>query len=213
MKSRSLGCRATPWGGRQPLGGLRRCRPPRDRPDAPAARFEPAPWRPPSAPLAALPTPSPLAACVLIYPFCSSLFVISLPPFPFPLFFLLPCQPARSDAWLALLRMDFPEDVLKKVLARMHDLVIPSLINPLLLAGGAAGRGRAGQGRGHAGQSVVQGAAGQGRRPCSGGACLRGCSHSRSWGQWTLCKPAPSRCLPRRLPTVPLNLEPPRPTH
>lgn len=43
--------------------------------------------------------------------------------------------------------MDFPEDILKKVLARVHDLIIPSLINPLLLAGraGAPWAGRAGR--------------------------------------------------------------------
>ncbi|PRW44488.1 nucleolar complex 4-like protein [Chlorella sorokiniana] len=39
-----------------------------------------------------------------------------------------------SDAWLALLRMDLPEDIYKKVLARMHDLIIPSLVKPVLLA-------------------------------------------------------------------------------
>jgi hypothetical protein len=31
--------------------------------------------------------------------------------------------------------MDCPEDITKKVLARVHDLVIPSLLNPLMLAG------------------------------------------------------------------------------
>ena len=31
--------------------------------------------------------------------------------------------------------MDLPEDIYKKVLARMHDLIIPSLVNPLLLSG------------------------------------------------------------------------------
>ncbi|KAI7841082.1 hypothetical protein COHA_005309 [Chlorella ohadii] len=39
-----------------------------------------------------------------------------------------------SDAWLALLQMDLPEDVYKKVLARMHDLIIPSMVKPVLLA-------------------------------------------------------------------------------
>ncbi|PSC69895.1 nucleolar complex 4-like protein [Micractinium conductrix] len=43
-------------------------------------------------------------------------------------------QRMYSDAWLAVLRMDLPEDVLKKVLAHMHDVIIPSLANPVLLA-------------------------------------------------------------------------------
>eukprot|EP00854_Cymbomonas_tetramitiformis_P008732 gene8732-10353_t len=41
---------------------------------------------------------------------------------------------AFSQAWLALLKLPLPEDVYKKVLARMHTGVVPHLINPLLLS-------------------------------------------------------------------------------
>jgi U3 small nucleolar RNA-associated protein 19 len=41
---------------------------------------------------------------------------------------------AASDAWLALLRLPLPDDVYRKVLARLHDLVIPALTEPLRLS-------------------------------------------------------------------------------
>ena len=39
-----------------------------------------------------------------------------------------------SDAWMALLRCPLPTDVYRKLLARLHDLVIPNLTTPLLLS-------------------------------------------------------------------------------
>lgn len=41
---------------------------------------------------------------------------------------------AYSDAWMAFLRLDLPDDAYRKALARLHDLVIPNLTSPLLLA-------------------------------------------------------------------------------
>jgi hypothetical protein len=46
----------------------------------------------------------------------------------------------RSDAWLAVLRLDLPEDIHKKVLAAVPDTILPALTTPLMLAG-AAGLG------------------------------------------------------------------------
>lgn len=37
------------------------------------------------------------------------------------------------DAWLAFLALPLPTDAYKRVLVRLHDLVIPHLSNPLLL--------------------------------------------------------------------------------
>ena len=39
-----------------------------------------------------------------------------------------------SDAWLGLLRLPLPSDLLKKVLVQLHSKVMPSLPNPLLLS-------------------------------------------------------------------------------
>lgn len=39
-----------------------------------------------------------------------------------------------SDAWLGLLRLPLPSDLLKKVLVQLHSKVMPSLANPLLLS-------------------------------------------------------------------------------
>ena len=50
--------------------------------------------------------------------------------------------------------MDCPEDIIKKVLARVHDLIIPSLLNPLMLAG--------------AGQRLLRWGGGWGRRGTAG---------------------------------------------
>lgn len=44
------------------------------------------------------------------------------------------CQRAYSEAWMSFLRVDLPDDVYKKILTRIHDLVIPNLTSPLLLA-------------------------------------------------------------------------------
>lgn len=41
---------------------------------------------------------------------------------------------AFSDAWIAVLRMPFPEDILKSVLVRLHSNVIPHMLNPVLLS-------------------------------------------------------------------------------
>lgn len=41
---------------------------------------------------------------------------------------------AYSDAWMAFLRLDLPDDVYRKILSRLHDLVIPNLTTPLLLS-------------------------------------------------------------------------------
>jgi U3 small nucleolar RNA-associated protein 19 len=41
---------------------------------------------------------------------------------------------AYSDAWLALLRLPLPDDIYRKVLARLPDGVIPHLFSPLLLS-------------------------------------------------------------------------------
>lgn len=38
------------------------------------------------------------------------------------------------EAWLSLLALPLPEDGYKRVLVRLHDLVIPHLTNPLLLS-------------------------------------------------------------------------------
>lgn len=38
------------------------------------------------------------------------------------------------NAWLALLRCELPPDAYRRVLVRMHDAIIPSMPNPLLLA-------------------------------------------------------------------------------
>ena len=40
---------------------------------------------------------------------------------------------ALRDAWLALLALALPSDAYKRVLVRLHDLVIPHFSNPLLL--------------------------------------------------------------------------------
>lgn len=39
-----------------------------------------------------------------------------------------------SKAWLALLQLELPEDIYKKVLSRVHLAVIPHMVNPLLLS-------------------------------------------------------------------------------
>lgn len=39
-----------------------------------------------------------------------------------------------STTWMSFLRLDLPEDVYKKVLVHLHDLVIPACFNPLLLS-------------------------------------------------------------------------------
>lgn len=39
-----------------------------------------------------------------------------------------------SEAWLGLLRLPLPSDLLKKVLVQLHSKVMPSLANPLLLS-------------------------------------------------------------------------------
>lgn len=39
-----------------------------------------------------------------------------------------------SDAWLGLLRLPLPSDLLKQVLVQLHSKVLPSLPNPLLLS-------------------------------------------------------------------------------
>ncbi len=39
-----------------------------------------------------------------------------------------------SDAWLAFLRLELPDDIYKRVLTRLHDIIMPALFNPLLLA-------------------------------------------------------------------------------
>lgn len=41
---------------------------------------------------------------------------------------------AFSNAWLAFLQMDLPDDIYKKVLEQLHSVVIPHLPNPLLLS-------------------------------------------------------------------------------
>ena len=41
---------------------------------------------------------------------------------------------AYNDAWMAYLRLDLPDDVYRKTLSRLHDLVIPNLTVPLLLS-------------------------------------------------------------------------------
>ena len=41
---------------------------------------------------------------------------------------------AFSDAWLALLRADFPEDIYRKILMRLHVDVMPHMVNPQLLS-------------------------------------------------------------------------------
>jgi hypothetical protein len=38
------------------------------------------------------------------------------------------------QAWLALLALPLPADAYRRVLVRMHDLIIPHLTSPLLLA-------------------------------------------------------------------------------
>lgn len=43
-------------------------------------------------------------------------------------------QRAYSDAWMAFLRLDLPDDIYRKTLSRLHDLVIPNLTTPLLLS-------------------------------------------------------------------------------
>lgn len=43
-------------------------------------------------------------------------------------------QRALSDAWLELLKMHIPYDLYRRLLSRVHDVIIPSLINPLLLS-------------------------------------------------------------------------------
>ena len=42
---------------------------------------------------------------------------------------------AYSEAWLAFLRLDLPDDIYRKVLVSLHDRIIPALVNPLLLSG------------------------------------------------------------------------------
>lgn len=49
----------------------------------------------------------------------------SPPPVPFP-----PC----SDAWLALLQLPVPSDIYTKVLIKIHESVIPNMINPNMLS-------------------------------------------------------------------------------
>lgn len=41
---------------------------------------------------------------------------------------------AYSDAWMSFLRLDLPDDAYRKALSRLHDLVIPNLVDPLLLS-------------------------------------------------------------------------------
>lgn len=41
---------------------------------------------------------------------------------------------AYSDAWIALMRMDLPDDIYRKLLSRLHNLIIPNLAKPLLLS-------------------------------------------------------------------------------
>ena len=41
---------------------------------------------------------------------------------------------AFSDAWLALLRAEFPEDIYRKILMRLHVDVMPHMVNPQLLS-------------------------------------------------------------------------------
>ena len=41
---------------------------------------------------------------------------------------------AFSDAWLALLRAEFPEDIYRKILTRLHVDVMPHMVNPQLLS-------------------------------------------------------------------------------
>ena len=43
-------------------------------------------------------------------------------------------QRALSDAWLELLKMRIPYDLYRSLLSRVHDVIIPALINPLLLS-------------------------------------------------------------------------------
>eukprot|EP00890_Picochlorum_soloecismus_P005163 jgi/Picsp_1/5648/NSC_03007-R1_protein len=43
-------------------------------------------------------------------------------------------QRALSDAWLELLKMRIPYDLYRNLLSRVHDIIIPALINPLLLS-------------------------------------------------------------------------------
>lgn len=43
-------------------------------------------------------------------------------------------QKAVSEAWLELLKLTLPVDIYRKVLTHLHDVIIPSLINPLLLS-------------------------------------------------------------------------------
>lgn len=43
-------------------------------------------------------------------------------------------QRALSDAWLELLKLNLPFDLYRSILSRLHDLIIPALINPLLLS-------------------------------------------------------------------------------
>ena len=42
--------------------------------------------------------------------------------------------PLCSEAWLGLLRLPLPSDLLKKVLVQLHSSVIPNIPNPLLLS-------------------------------------------------------------------------------
>ena len=35
---------------------------------------------------------------------------------------------------MAFLRLDLPDDIYKRVLTRLHDIVIPAVFNPLLLS-------------------------------------------------------------------------------
>eukprot|EP00951_Prasinocladus_malaysianus_P025812 scaffold227233_cov33-Prasinocladus_malaysianus.AAC.1 len=41
---------------------------------------------------------------------------------------------ARSEAWLAFLRMNLPQDIYKKVLIKIHTSLIPNITDPLLLS-------------------------------------------------------------------------------
>ena len=45
-----------------------------------------------------------------------------------------PSSLSCSDAWLGLLRLPLPSDLLKKVLVQLHSTVIPHIPNPLLLS-------------------------------------------------------------------------------
>ncbi len=45
----------------------------------------------------------------------------------------IPTAP-RSDAWLAFLRLELPDDTYRRVLTRLHDAVLPAVFNPLLLS-------------------------------------------------------------------------------